>query len=86
MSNHPKEKRMKVTIDLSECPHVTSYIKWCSVSRTMKNAGIAIEELLPEGKVPDNAGIAMEELEILGPAMDWLHQAVRNEIWVLLNK
>jgi hypothetical protein len=71
-----------VIIDISECPYVKRLRHWASVSRSLNLAHRVLDEFADgyEGSLPDDVDTTLTELKDLEPALDWLHQAFRNEL------
>jgi hypothetical protein len=75
---------MTITIQLSE-PYLSVLRKWSSISRTLNAAKIVCDKFTyvenVERSDKETAYWCKHELDIIEPALDALHQIVRNEIW-----
>ncbi len=73
---------MIVTVEIPE-NYAKVLSEWASVSRTLRTAEEGCEEARDKGdeRLTDKFQHCAQELEALIPALDFLHQAVRNELW-----
>ena len=79
---------MELIIDIGEGQYLTTLTKWASVSRTLNESTRLLHEYLfsldedPEFEtLISQINSNLEELESMGPALNYLHQLVRNQIW-----
>lgn len=66
---------MKITIEITE-PHLSVLSKWASVGRTLRTAQAACDSSEDE-----TFNHCSNELEVIIPALDYLHYTARAEIW-----
>ncbi len=69
---------MKITIEIDE-PYLDVLRKWASVSRTLNTAKAACE--FANDQDAERFNWCLKELDIIEPALNALHQIIRNEIW-----
>jgi hypothetical protein len=81
---------MKVTIEVQEKSSYFAVLnKWASVSRTLNEAQRLLQLMEDSGLFGDEADSLarnLDELNDLEPALNWLHQTVRSEIWNEIRK
>jgi len=70
-----------VVIKTNECPYTEKLRHLASVSRTLTTACRVIDNsVFTSADFFGEVSIVLDELEHLTPALDWLHQAFKNEI------